>query len=252
MKRIKPEVFLIAKTELVESGIKRYLGNVSWWTKATSLDFIPEFMGRLCYRSFKPELNANIKKIREGNNIYLKNILESKHGSVLEHCSMSFIFHNVSRVFTHELVRHRVGTAISQESLRYVRLTDLGLWLPEWADSNLEIKKLFEETFETLGELQKSLAETLKLDTMPFSKKKKMTSFMRRIAPIGLATTIGWTTNLRNLRFVLQQRTSVHAEEEIRLVFQKVAEIAKSEAPNSFQDMVISNLREYTFENEKV
>ena len=33
---------------------------------------------------------------------------------------------NVSRVFTHELVRHRAGSAFSQESLRYVRLTDIG------------------------------------------------------------------------------------------------------------------------------
>lgn len=255
MKRVEPKVFLVAQTVPDFGGIRSYLECIDadeWRTDARQLDFISEFMGRLCYRSFKPGLNANVKKVREGNDIYLENILESKHGNVLEHCSISFVFHNVSRVFTHELVRHRVGTAISQESLRYVRLTDLGLWLPAWANASPEIKKLFEETFETLGELQKSLAETLRLDDMPFSEKKKMTSFMRRAAPIGLATTIGWTTNLRNLRFVLQQRTSVHAEEEIRIVFQEVAHIVKSEAPNSFQDMIINNLGECVFENEKV
>jgi len=32
---------------------------------------------------------------------------------------------------THEICRHRVGCAISQESLRYVRLTDLSVWLPD-------------------------------------------------------------------------------------------------------------------------
>lgn len=51
-------------------------------------------------------------------------------GSVIEHHVTNWIFADVSRVFTHELVRHRVGTAFSQESLRYVRLNDLGLWLP--------------------------------------------------------------------------------------------------------------------------
>ena len=45
----------------------------------------------------------------------------------------SFVLHNVSRVVTHELVRHRPGTAVSQESLRFVRLTDIPFWFPDWA-----------------------------------------------------------------------------------------------------------------------
>ena len=43
------------------------------------------------------------------------------------------MLHNVSRVATHELVRHRAGVAVSQESLRFVRLDDLPFWFPEWA-----------------------------------------------------------------------------------------------------------------------
>jgi len=257
MKRVKPQVFLVAKTTGIAEGIGKYLKQITaedWNTDSTDLDMLPEFMGRLCYRSFKPKLNANIKKIREGNNVYLRNILKSKHGSVLEHCSMSFVFHNVSRVFTHELVRHRVGVAISQESLRYVRLTDLGLWLPDCIDRDSRLKQMFEKTFKDLEILQLEIAAYLGLDDsdVKFSEKKKFTSAMRRIAPIGLATTIGWTTNLRNLRFVITQRTSVHAEEEIRLIFQEVAEIAKQEAPNIFQDMTKNEFGEYVFENEKV
>jgi len=257
MKRVKPQVFLVAKTTGIAEGISKYLKQITaedWNTDSTDLDMIPEFMGRLCYRSFKPELNANIKKIREGNNVYLKNILKSKHGSVLEHCSMSFVFHNVSRVFTHELVRHRVGVAISQESLRFVRLTDLGLWLPEWVENDPDLVALFESKFVLDEQFQEMLAKHFGLDEegVNFAKKKVKTSFMRRAAPIGLATTIGWTTNLRNLRFVITQRTSIHAEEEICLVFQEVAEIAKQEAPNIFQDMTKNELGEYVFENEKV
>jgi len=262
MKRVQPKVFLVART-VVQVGMQDYLEEIDCeedWPPGDSvfgfktLDLLPEFMGRLCYRSFKPLINKNVNKVREGNDVYLSHILESRHGSVLEHCSMSFVFHNVSRVFTHELVRHRVGVAISQESLRYVRLEDLGLWLPEWAENEPQIRDLFEKTFEDLGQLQKSMAEIFKLDD-PETKmvyKKRMTSFMRRIAPIGLATTIGWTTNLRNLRFVLGQRTSQHAEEEIRLVFKEVGLIAKREAPNCFQDMSLNQQAEWVFENEKV
>jgi len=61
--------------------------------------------------------------VRSDRREYFENLLRSAHGSVLEHAGYSFALRNVSRVFTHELVRHRAGSAFSQESLRYVRLT---------------------------------------------------------------------------------------------------------------------------------
>jgi thymidylate synthase (FAD) len=42
---------------------------------------------------------------------YINHIRESRHGSILEHASYTFLFYGVSRSLTHELVRHRVGTA---------------------------------------------------------------------------------------------------------------------------------------------
>jgi thymidylate synthase (FAD) len=69
--------------------------------------------------------------VRTDQHEYLGNLLASLHGSVLEHASDTFAFHNVSRVFTHELVRHRAGSAFSQESLRYVRLAEIGFRVPE-------------------------------------------------------------------------------------------------------------------------
>ena len=69
-------------------------------------------------------------RVRDDQAKYLQNILRSGHGSVLEHVSFTFVLHNVCRVFTHELVRHRPGTAISQESLRFVRLDEMPFWFP--------------------------------------------------------------------------------------------------------------------------
>ena len=89
------------------------------WRPAPEVSFLEnlyEFAGRLCYESWKLEdgsfVNKNLTKIREGNFEYLKNIIEVDHGSVLEHGNIVILFHNVSRVFTHELVRHRVGTSM--------------------------------------------------------------------------------------------------------------------------------------------
>jgi thymidylate synthase (FAD) len=178
-----------------------------------------------------------VTKVRTDHDEYLRNILKQGHGSVLEHVSYSFVFHNVSRVFTHELVRHRAGTAISQESMRYVRLEDIGFWVPEWVDDPEVLEQV--SVFLARAEwLQRFLAIKFGLDDpgTPFSEKKHKTSFMRRFAPDGVATGIMWTANVRELRHVIEARTAPGAEEEIRLVFAEVARIMKDEAPALFGD----------------
>lgn len=254
MKQTEPQVYLIGSTTAYESGIQKYLqeiGASDWVTDApTGAEKICEMMGRLCYRSWKPELNKNVTRVRQGNKSYLGNIISSGHGAVLEHASVNFIFHNVSRVFTHELVRHRAGAAYSQESLRYVRLEDLGLWVPDNTDPYLV--DLFKRTFETLEELQKEMAKYLKLDELPFAEKKKLTSTMRRIAPIGLSTAIGATFNHRTLRHLIELRTSEHAEEEIRYVFDKLAQICTDNWPNMYQDFIKNDKNEWVTKHSKV
>jgi thymidylate synthase (FAD) len=201
-------------------------------------------------------LNPNITRVRASNEAYLSNIIAKGDGSVLEHGVVNFFFCDVSRVFTHELVRHRVGTAMSQESLRYVRLTDLDFYAPLCIQENEEAMTLFTKTFEELSSLQKEMAELFDLDRLnSFNDKKEITSAMRRIAPIGLATNIGWSTNMRTLRHVIEMRTDPSAEEELRLVFSQVAEIAIKSWPNLFKDYtseIVDGFPVYTTKNKKV
>ncbi len=70
---------------------------------------------------------------------------------------------------------------------------------------------------------------------MPFAIKKEITSALRRLAPIGLSTDILWTANVRTLRHVIEMRTAPGAEEELRTVFNLIAETMKAEAPNLFR-----------------
>src|SRR3989344_2120505 len=254
MKLVEPEVFVVAGTETDDEGITAYLrrvGALDWETDARSaIEFRPEFMGRLCYRSWRPKMNPNVTRVREGNDEYLGHILEVGHGSVIEHPVLTFVFADVSRVFTHELVRHPVGTAISQESLRFVRLVDIPFWIPGWARADEELMKRVTSAdicphclemrgiLPRLGSLQQWMAGHFGLDNekVPFSEKKARTSFMRRFAPEGVATTIGWSANLRTIRHVLESRTDPSAEEEIRLVFSKVGEIVMTRYPSLFGD----------------
>ena len=240
----KPEVFLISKPSVDWSEIRRYLQEVGGETWADRVEGAPEgealveFGGRLCYRSWEPGLNINVTKVRENSTEYLGNILSSGHGSVIEHANYSFVFHNVSRVFTHEMVRHRAGVAVSQESMRFVRLTDIPFWFPEWARADEEFMT---RALALLGEMEKFqyyMADHFGLDDegVPFSEKKAKTSFMRRFAPDGVATGMLCTMNVRALRHVIYMRTALGAEEEIRLVFDKVAELALKATPGLMQD----------------
>ena len=72
-----------------------------------------ERAGRTCYQSEKSEITtATAEK-------FVRMILKRGHESVIEHSNMTVRFSNISRGFTHEMVRHRL-CAFSQESTRYV------------------------------------------------------------------------------------------------------------------------------------
>lgn len=251
MHAVEPKVFLISKPEVdyAEAGKAilemageeardaqgaRWYDNAPW---VEGQDLI-EISGRLCYKSWAPGVNPNVTRVREDQGEYLQNILRSGHGSVLEHANYSFLFTNVSRVFTHELVRHRAGSAFSQESLRFVRLTDIGFDPGPTAEGLTGLTAKVSSFLERAEDLQEWLAEYFDLDNpeTSFHEKKEATSFMRRFAPEGLATHIMWTANVRTIRHVIEARTARGAEQEIRRVIGQLARIMKEEAPALFGD----------------
>src|ERR1044072_8132924 len=80
---------------------------------STECEQLVEIGGRVCYMSFgkaqSPRTNAQ----------YIRNLIEMGHESVLEHVSWTFIIAGISRAFTPQLVRHRVGISFSQLSQQY-------------------------------------------------------------------------------------------------------------------------------------
>ncbi len=244
MHETQPSIHLVARPQVDPEAMGAYLdeiGGRSWLERrlsqgdAGSAELLVEFAGRACYRSWEPGLNPNVRRVRENRFKYLENILSSAHGSVLEHASFTFALHNVSRVATHEIVRHRAGAAYSQESLRYVRLVEFGFRIPAALEP---LRRQCLELVERLEEFQRSAAEQLKLDEegVPFHVRKEVTSALRRLAPIGVSTDLIMTMNLRTLRHVVEMRTAPGAEEELRLIFGKVAEVMLAECPAVFGD----------------
>jgi thymidylate synthase (FAD) len=276
-----PAVFLIARPSIDVEGMRGYLrdvGGESWLqmrldaagapsgtgtasdggasrpaqpAELNAGELLVEFGGRACYRSWEPGLNVNVSKVRTDQREYFANILRSAHGSVLEHANYSFALRNCSRVLTHELVRHRAGSAFSQESLRYVRLTDIGFRVPPALEP---LRERVLSIVEQLEEFQRTAAAELGIDDegVPFHVKKEVTSALRRLAPIGLSTDIVWTANVRTLRHVIEMRTAAGAEEELRLVFDAIARIMQTEAPGLFQDFTLAEDGSWVPEYRKV
>lgn len=275
MTSVEPEVFLLATSYTRNGSMHNWLEHLGVKEETvdriiksgkTDAEKIVESAGRRCYKSFEPGLNPNVTKIREDIALYLENILKSGHGSVLEHVTFTFAIENVSRVFTGEMNRHRAGMAISEGSMRYIRYDDIPFWMPtslqDQPDDSPEIRAKKETSRKVICEVLNQieigylgLCEIWKDELKPESKfhaKKQITSMMRRIIPMGVATGGIWTGNIRALRHICQMRCTPHAEEEIFLVVGKMLEILKNKEPNFFGDFEIDEKGNATPKYSKV
>src|SRR5467141_1999516 len=252
MKPTKPMVIKIGETRIDRTGVKEMLKAVGVSREGASRfedapdngETLVELAGRVCYESFEVGLNPNVTRIRLNPKDYFGNLLRKGDGSVTEHAMVSFALIGVSRILTHELVRHRVGIAVSQESLRYVRPPELKFWLPD--ELSPEQAKSMKEAVERLEEAYRGLEGSIPWDSMDMDSKKRLTSAIRRILPDGLATNVIWSANHRTLRWVIEMRTDPAAEVEIRMVFDQVAEICVRDYPYLYQDFSAKSLPDGT------
>ena len=258
-----PKTYLIGYTTLDLHELWQYLedtGQKAFWydfEKARDVgtnagEILCSFYAKACYASLTTEKNKNISKTRsiEDN---IKGILDSGHGSVIEHCNLNFMITNCSRVFTHELVRHRMGTAFSQTSGRYVRSDVLNVVVDPILEPAYD---LCEEARLFLEDWYKRVQKRLDIDNVKdFDRKKKYTSAMRRFLPNGQSNEIGFSVNLRALRHTIEMRTGRHAEWEIRYVFNQIYNLVESKYKLMFCDAeqeAVDNLWEIKFKNKKI
>lgn len=252
--RKTPKTFLVGITQPNLDGLAEYLQYTD------QLDFMEElkvasaslgaiclvsFYAKLCYKSLVLGKNANVSRVRDVEE-NLRSVIQSGHGSVFEHVWLNWVTTDCSRVFTHELVRHRVGTAFSQTSGRYVAIDSIDLVIPPELEAVADdCEALARSTAEQLRALREKLIKA----GMDFAQKKKITSAIRRLAPNGQTNEIGWSCNIRSLRHMIEMRTSRAAEWEIRVVFNKVANIVHDRWPlmlHGGQCSEVDGLNEWT------
>jgi len=208
---------------------------------ATDAEHLVEASGRLCYMSFG-ELNQSPKNSVE----YIMNLIDQGHESVLEHLNWTFLITGVSRAFTHQLVRHRVGFSYSQLSQQYHDESDAKFVVPIEVKNNPALFDAWEKHIETCLEFYRSslldIKSNQKMDN--YSKKESMRalrSASRSILPNATETKIIVTANARAIRHFLKMRGSLDGDYEMRMVSEKIYGIVSNDAPALFQDFKVLN-----------
>lgn len=207
--------------------------------------------GQTCYCSWGVKRTMNDQAAK-----YIANIVESGHGSVLEHANYSVFMYGVSRSLTHELVRHRAGFAYSQVSQRYVDDTTLRFVMRPEYDGDTELEKRF---FTNIERAAKEYAEITDLlmarqaagsEILSGEKKrderKKRQQAARSVLPNETEAPITVTANARAWRHTLEMRASDHAETEIRRLFMKIYRVLIQVEPIIFGDYQVVDLPDGT------
>lgn len=256
MSHKQPKVYLTGSTTIKRDKLEEYLidtGNEEFIAELTGVDTmdIVSFFAKLCYKSLTVGHNDNISRTRDIANNFI-GCIKSGHHSVLEHATLNFVVENASRIATTEQLRHRVGAAYSGESGRYCSVSNLNMWLPSVIADNQEATAIFKEMI-TYAESSMAKLQTLLIkEGDSFDVKKEATSAIRRLKPMGAGETLGFSYNLRTLRHVIELRTNAQAEEEIRVIFNQVADLVAAEIPLLFTDatyQTVKGHRQITFKH---
>ena len=154
----------------------------------------------------------------------LSRIVGMGHHSVIEHAVFTFSVEGVSRALTHQLVRHRVAS-FSQQSQRYVSLTEPTYVTPHTVEGDEEARRVFDETMDAIWRAYS------KLEGMGIPAEDA-----RYLLPNGCTTNITITMNARELLHFFSLRCCNRAQWEIREMADRMLELCMEVSPIIFRN----------------
>lgn len=213
---------------LKNQGSHRILGIMVGCGGENPLQLI-ELAGRTSYQSRDKITNESAAK-------FVKMIRERGHESVLEHSCLCVEFNNVSRGFTHQLVRHRLAS-FTQESTRYVEESEFEIIIPPHKDKD---EKVAELNLPNGSKTKVSFQEWIDLNEQMYRGLRKagwLREDARQVLPTGIRAQIVVTANFREWRHIFKLRTKPDAHWEIRQVMKNLLEDVKKKVPIIFDDL---------------
>jgi thymidylate synthase (FAD) len=137
---------------------------------------------------------------------FIKNLGARGHLSPFEHASFTFDIQGISRVCSHQLVRHRIGVAFTQQSQRYTRQTSPHFVIPS------TILQAGEKRYAELALACHRLYQEMVENGIPMEDA-------RYILPHCFETRIVMTMNARELINASELRLCQRAQWEVRELF---------------------------------
>lgn len=177
---------------------------------------------RLCYSPVGAEelsekmTDAQVEKL-------VAKIVDMGHLSTLEHASFTFAIEGISRVLTHQLVRHRIAS-YSQQSQRYVKEHDFEYITPPSVAANAAAQEKFGRLMETIRETYDELV------AMGVHQEDA-----RYCLANATETKIAVTMNARALLHFFELRCCQRAQWEIRQLADAMLQEVRQVAPLLFK-----------------
>lgn len=190
--------------------------------KVKLLGYTPEplkvlyIASKTCYSSDFPNNFHKIESSKMENLIL--NVYERGHESIFEHISFTFGVQDVSRVLTHQLVRHRIAS-YSQQSQRYVKMKE-DYVIPPSIKRNKKAKEIFIKEINTIWKVYEQLIK------LGVDKEDA-----RFILPNATTSNIVFTMNFRELIHTCGLRLCYRSQWEIKMLFNYVKKEIKNVSP---------------------
>ena len=211
-----------------------------------------ERAGRVCYKSEDRITNGSAAQ-------FVRAIRKSGHYSVLEHASISVVIWG-DRAMSHQLVRHRIGVAFSQESQRYVNYGKKGFQVVSPPSIGVPAGEYYidEKTFnddkpfiyeaencKVYSPLKSKHHYWLKhrfedyLEYLVWLKEGIPPEDARSCLPNATKTELATTFNLRQWRHVFEERAlNKQAQWQIKGIMQNILRLFALELPCVFEDQL--------------
>ena len=176
-----------------------------------------EEAGRTCYLSLDHIMGNS-------SDAFITKAIARGHLSILEHASATFRIEGASRIFTHQLVRHRLAS-FAQQSQRYVKEDNFEYVIPPSIDENPETRIRFIDSMET----NRIVYRDLRSRGIPKEDA-------RFVLPGACVSEIVFTANFREYRHLFELRLDRSAQWEIRQVCTQMLAHLVRLAPAVFSD----------------
>ena len=202
---------------------------------------------KLCYSNVSGEKIMQDLNEEKAKN-FLDFLMDLGHESPIEHVSFSFSVEGVSRVLTHQLVRHRIAS-YSQRSQRYVQEGQFHYVVPPEINKIDKAREIFvkqmekdQKTYDDLANIlyENHYKEFLVNNSDKEAEKlatKKAIEDARYVLPNSCETKIMVTMNARSLIHFFNLRCCNRAQWEIRNLADEMLIEAKKVAPNLFKNV---------------